>query len=320
MKKTYLLYLFLLISNISLSQQLPQFSQRMIDVLQYNPAYAGSKMNPELIMHYRNQWVGFENAPTTKSVSIHGKINRLMGLGAYIIGDAIGPSKTLSLNLSYAHHINFDAFALSFGLGGNFLRYGIDGREISIHEQNDNAVSLTSADNVWKPDRSFGTYIHGSSFYFGISAVQLLKSKIKIFMDENKEGLIPLSRHYYITAGYMHNILTIEIEPSFMFYKAPGSPSQLDFNLNVKFMDNYLTGISYRYDDSIIILLGARFFEKYKIAYSYDLVISPLRKHNSGSHEIILSYKLPNTKKYNRYKHEYQYDFNPKTKKWRERW
>jgi len=317
-----LIFLFAFFSGHIYSQQLPQFSQRMIDVMLYNPAYAGTKGHPVTIVHYRSQWLGFEKAPVTQSVSINGKINRIMGIGAYLMKDEIGPSKSLYINLCYSHHIDLNKVALVFGLGGTFIHYGIDGKQITIHEQNDNAVQLGVLDKVWKSDFSFGTYLYNDRFYFGISSQQLRKSKIKIFLDDDKQGIIPLSQHHYVTGGYFVTLLqNFQLEPSFLVGKVIGTPFQVDLNLNVQYMQKFLGGISYRLNDAIIILAGVKFMEKYKFAYSYDLVISNLRNYNSGSHEIIFTVDMPDiTNRKSRWHHEYKYDFNPKTNRWRERW
>ena len=83
----------------------------------------------------------------------------------------------------------------------------------------------------------------------------------------------------------------------------------------------FLLGASYRFKDAVVLVAGVRVKNRLKLAYSYDIVTSPLRTYNSGSHEIILSFIIPSKiGKWNRWKHEYRYDFDPKTNKWRERW
>ncbi|MCX6258029.1 MAG: type IX secretion system membrane protein PorP/SprF [Bacteroidia bacterium] len=304
------------------SQQLPQFSQRMVDVLLYNPAYAGTKGHPEAILHYRNQWLGFNNSPVTQSISIHGKINRIMGIGAFVMKDQTGPFSNFCMNLSYAHHIDLNKVALVMGIGGTFVRYSVDGSKMTIHEQGDNAIQLNMTDKVWNSDISFGTYLYNEHFYLGLSSLQLLQSKVKIFVNYNKDGLLPLSRHYYATGGYIFSFLqNYTAEPSFLISKTLGNPMELDLNMNVQYLQKFMTGISYRLKDAIIILLGAKINEKYKVAYSYDVVISNLKNYNSGSHELIFTISLPDiTNRRSRWHHEYKYDFNPKTNKWRERW
>ena len=108
---TFILLVFL---GIGLqAQQLAQYSERMIDMMQFNPAYAGVKGNPEIILHHLTQWQNWEGAPVTQSVSINKMINRVQGIGFELLKDEIGPAKTLDLQLTYAHHINLGPLKLS---------------------------------------------------------------------------------------------------------------------------------------------------------------------------------------------------------------
>ena len=322
MKNLIKILILLLIPEMISAQQIPQFSQRMIDIYQYNPACYGSKKNTEFLLHYRNQWNGFEGSPVTQTFSIQSRVNRLMGLGIVAMKDELGPQKTVGVKLAYAHHIEFSRFNLSFGLSGNILQYGIDGTSLTIQDPNDNSVSLAVADKDWRADASFGTFIYNDKFYFGFSILNLLGTTAKLFVNEGREGDIKLSRHFYFTTAYMFSpIRNFDFEPSVLWSFTKGSPMQLDMNVNVQYLHMFLLGASYRLKDAVVLVAGVRIKDRLKLAYSYDIVTSPLRTYNSGSHEIILSFIIPSKRgKWNRWRHEYRYDFDPKTNKWRERW
>ncbi|MEA3445421.1 MAG: type IX secretion system membrane protein PorP/SprF [Bacteroidota bacterium] len=322
MKKYFYIIIITLIPIIGWSQQTPQFSQRMIDVYQYNPAYTGSKLHTEFMWHNRNQWKGFEGAPKTSSFTFHTRLNRLMGLGVSFYKDEIGIQKTVGLKLAYAHHIEMDRFNLSFGLSGDILQYGIDGNSITIKETSDNAINLEVFDKKWRPDATFGIFLFSKSFYLGFSMLNMLGSTVKLFNEQGKDANIDLVRHYYVNAGFSFSpIRNFDFDPSILFVMARGTPMQIDLNMNVQYLSKLLVGVSYRVKDAIVIVAGVKIKDRLKMAYSYDIVTSPLRTYNSGSHEIILSFVIPGKRgKWNRWKHEYQFDYNPKTNKWRERW
>ncbi len=322
MKRFLKLLLILLIPEMISAQQIPQFSQRMIDIYQYNPACYGSKKYTEFLLHYRNQWNGFEGSPKTQTFSYQSRINRLMGIGIVAMKDALGPQKTVGIKLAYAHHIEFSSFNMSLGLSGDILQYGIDGASLTIQNPNDNSISLAVADKDWRPDASFGTFVYNEKFYFGFSILNLLGSTAKLFIDDGREGIINLARHFYFTGGYFFSpIRDFDFEPSVLWSFTKGSPMQLDINFNTQYKQMFLLGASYRLKDAIVLVAGIRIKNRLKLAYSYDIVTSSLRAYNSGSHEIILSFIIPSKRgKWNRWKHEYRYDFDPKTNKWRERW
>ncbi len=312
----------MLLPLASVSQQIPQFSQRMIDMYQYNPAYTGSKGYAEFLWHNRSQWKGFEGAPKTSAFTYHTRLNRLMGIGVSFYKDQLGIQKTVGLKLAYAHHIEMDRINLSFGLTGDILQYGIDGNLITIKEPNDNAVNQEVFDKKWRPDATFGTFLYNENFYFGFSMLNMLGSTVNLFNDQGQDANIKLVRHYYINTGFSFSpIRNFDFDPSLLWVMAKGTPMQLDLNLNVQYLSKLLFGFSYRVKDAMVIVAGVKIKDRLKMAYSYDIVTSPVRTYNSGSHEIIMSFIIPSKRgKWNRWNHEYQFDYNPKTNRWRERW
>ena len=65
MRNFLLLFLGALLAQVTLAQQLPQFSQyNTLDYL-FDPAIAGSRPLFEMHAAQRNQWVGIQDAPRT---------------------------------------------------------------------------------------------------------------------------------------------------------------------------------------------------------------------------------------------------------------
>ncbi len=317
-----LIITFVILPFASWSQQVPQFSQRMIDIYQYNPAYTGSRLYTEFIWHNRNQWKGFDGAPKTSSFTLHTRLNRLMGIGLTFYKDQIGIQKTVGMKIAYSHHIKMNSVNLAFGLSGDILQYGVDGNLITIKETSDNSINLETFDKKWRPDATFGTLLYNDNFYFGFSILNLLGSTIQLFNEQGQDANIGLVRHYYLNLGITFNpVSSFDFAPSVLMVMAKGTPIQLDMNLNVLYLSKILVGFSYRTKDAFVLLAGFKIKNRLKIAYSYDIVTSAMKTYNTGSHEIIMSFIIPSKDgKWNRWKHEYKYNFNPKTNKWRERW
>lgn len=297
MKKIIYTIAIISLSISAYTQQLPQISQRMNDVMIYNPAYVGVTENAEIMLHHRSQWVGFAGAPTTQFLSYNGKIKGNMGLGGYIVNDVTGPSRRVTFNANYAYHLEFDNFKLSLGIAATVMHYGLDGNNITIKDQNDASIQQGISDVAWKPDASFGAYIYSEKYFVGVSAMQLIGSKVKLY-NGDYEGEIPLVNHFYITSGYHIDLKEdLILTPSFMFNTTIGSPSQVDFNVKLDYMNKVLGGITYRYNDAVVLMGGVKIKEQFSIIYSYDIVTSNLRNFNSGSHEIVLLFSIFPTKK-----------------------
>ena len=319
---TLITLFFLLIATWLSAQQKPQFSQRSIDPYAYNPAVVGSKLYTEFMWHNRSQWKGFEGAPKSSMFTLQMRMNRLMGIGLSFFKDEIGPQKTVGFQATYSHHITMDRINLSFGLSGDVLQYGMDGNLLTIKEINDNAINQTVFDKQWRPDASFGSYLYNDNFFVGFSVQNLLGSTVEHFTDESELGQLDLVRHFYVNTGFTVSTMSgFDFDPSILWTMARGTPAQFDMNLNVQYLSKILMGFSYRIKDAMVVVAGVKLKERLKIAYSYDIVTSKIKTYNTGSHEIIMSFIIPSKDgQWNRWKHDYQYKFNPKTNKWRERW
>ncbi|MCA6475313.1 MAG: PorP/SprF family type IX secretion system membrane protein, partial [Chitinophagaceae bacterium] len=90
--------IFLLSETIH-AQQKPMYSQYMFNMLNINPAYAGSRGAMSAVALYRNQWLGFPGAPRTTTFSFDMPLqNRKVGLGVQFYDDRIGIERTTGFN------------------------------------------------------------------------------------------------------------------------------------------------------------------------------------------------------------------------------
>jgi len=297
MVRKIIIGLFLnIVAFLSIAQQYPQFSQRMLDEIVFNPAIIGTKSIDRIMLHHRSQWVGFDGAPMTQIISYDGYFMDNMGLGGFLMNDITGPTRRLSFNLGYAYQLKFEKVTLSIGLMGTVIQYGIDGNRVTLHESLDPSIYEGVSDRTWKPDVSLGTYIYNDDFFAGIAVIQLFTSRVHLFKNESFEAVIPLIQHFYLTSGYkFHLDEEFDLQPSMLISGTVGSPIQIDFNMKLDYQKKIFGGLTYRYDDALVILLGMKIKQRFMLAYSYDIVISQLRKTNSGSHEIILSFDLLKT-------------------------
>ena len=289
MKKIFfILFFFNLIT--CLAQQLPQLSLRSFDYTVFNPATNGTKPYSEVMLHHRSQWVGFTNAPSTQFLTYNGKINEIMGIGSYIMNDITGPTRRFAASVAYNYKAKFENLRLSIGLAAGIMQYGIDGNKISLYQHNDNIVAERISMKSICPNVDFGVLLYNDKFYTGISIMQLLANKIK-FNAENINTTINLTNHFYITSGYKIELnKEILLQPSFLVGGTIGTPLLIDFGLRTDFQEKITAGIGFRTNDAIVLLAGVKIKNQFTIAYSYDIVFSTLRKYNSGSHDIILSF------------------------------
>lgn len=293
MKKLFLiLAVVTAFSFIGKAQQLPMYSQYMMNGFLLNPAMAGSVEYTPIRLTARTQWTGISMAPKTFALSGHTLMNnKKVGLGGYVYSDDFGPATRTGLQGSFAYHLTVDRFnsRLSFGLSMSGYQYVLHEDELKLIDDFDPAISY-GKEVRFLPDATFGAYLYNSQYFVGLAATQLFEFKIDIgdgSTDENK-----MVRHAYFTAGYKFNASKdFEIEPSFLLKYAKNAPIQFDFNLKAYYQKNYWFGLSYRTQDAAIAMLGIK-VEQYYIGYAFDYSLTNIRKYNNGTHEIIIGINL----------------------------
>ena len=290
----------------TLGQQLPQFSQYMFNGLHINPGYAGYKGQPYLQSTYRSQWVNFPGAPKTLSITADFSANEgLMGFGASILTDQMGPARTSSGLLTYAYRIQTgDESFLGLGLSAGVSEYAIDGSMLNPNDFGDINIPEGKV-NLFTPNMNTGVFFHTPRFYAGLSAYNLIGKKS---LEKEDIALAYHQLHYYLTAGALLPISdNVQFKPSFLLRTAPEGLSNFDVNGMFLFMERLWLGASYRsnliiFSDELqndlskrnAVAMIAEIFatDNLRFGYAYDHNTNALSNSRNNSHEISVGYYI----------------------------
>ncbi len=273
------------------AQQDPMFTQYMFNQLAINPAYAGSREVLSIMMLGRQQWVGFDGAPTTATLTGHSPIIENMAGGASIIYDSFGPVNQTSLYIDYAYHLNInEGVKLSLGLNGGFTHYSIDYNSLQRTQSIDDAYPV-NVEQTLLPNFGFGAYLYGDHFYAGLSVPKIIENKYN--SDNETFGNGKEIRHYYAMAGFVYRVNDwIVIRPSIMSRLAQGAPFSIDGNINTVIHDKIWLGIMYRLKDSFGGIVQYQVTPQLKLGYAFDLNTNQLKSYHNGTHEVMINYEF----------------------------
>ncbi|MFH2144121.1 MAG: type IX secretion system membrane protein PorP/SprF [Bacteroidota bacterium] len=286
-----LIFVLVALVQISRSQQLPLYSQYMMNGFLLNPGITGSVDYIPVRLTVRQQWTGIDDAPSTQALSAHALMkNKQMGVGGYIFNDKFGPISSTGIQASYAYHLTLNQNTkLGLGLSISAFQFKLDEANLEAIDQSD--VVLTGAvESTFVPDANFGAYLYSENYFVGLSGTQLIQYKIKL--NDQLAGNNQIIRHYFLTGGYNFKISDeFDIQPSVLLKGTEKSPFQIDFNAKAIYKKNYWLGISYRSSESVIALLGIK-YDRYYIGYAFDYTFSTLRNYSTGSHEFMIGVDL----------------------------
>jgi type IX secretion system PorP/SprF family membrane protein len=290
--KTFLRISVFLWTISSISQQDAQYTQYMYNMNVLNPAYAGSKTGTlSASLLGRTQWVGIPGAPQTAVLSVHSPITNQMGLGVSILADKIGPINEQFLYADYSYTIPVGYYDnLAFGIKGGISLVNAKLSDLDLNEYGD-ANFLSNINNL-QPNIGFGVFYYSDIYYVGLSMPNLL-STTYLEKGDGFESTINKRNHVFLTGGYVFDLsYDWKFKPSIMSKIAMGAPISLDLSANFLFDDTFEVGTSYRWGDSVSLLLNAKVTDNIRVGYSYDFTTSELNKFNSGSHELIVLFDL----------------------------
>jgi type IX secretion system PorP/SprF family membrane protein len=288
----YLLGFFMSIGGILSvkGQQDAQFSQYMFNTMAFNPGYAGSADLLNASILYRAQWVGFEGAPQTQTLTANTALkNKSLAVGGSLYNDIIGPEQRFGFYGTFAYRILFRKSKLSFGVNAGFDIFQGKFSQLDLIDQNDQAF-INDVHGKFMPNVGFGIYYFSKKYYVGLSTPKLIQNTIYEAVDgtpTNGKQLIT----FYFTAGYVFNInRDVKFKPAVLFKFTKNAPAQLDVNLNFLFIEKFWAGVMYRYNSAWGILLQYQINDQLRFGYSLDLSTYELQIYNNGTHEFMLSY------------------------------
>src|SRR5690606_34792861 len=184
MEKVLLYFLFFLgvnflSLNISISQQLPLFSQYVFNTLHINPGYAGYKIDPFVQVTYRSQYIDFPGAPRTFSFSGDmASYDDRMGFGISFLSDQMGASRTNTGLLTYAYRIQTgDNSYLGLGISAGASEYMLDGSLLHPDDITDATIPSGTL-NMMTPNLNTGLFFHSDRFFSGFSIFNLVGKRI----------------------------------------------------------------------------------------------------------------------------------------------
>ena len=291
MVKISMMLSILFFTSEAISQQDPQYTQYMYNTMSVNPAYAGSRGHTTINALGRTQWVGFEGAPDTQTLSYDTPLGFTgLGLGINLVNDKIGPAHEtyLDANVSYTIRTSDEGnLALGLKLGGRVLN--IDWTKGRQYQAVDPATDIP-INNKFLPTIGAGVYYHTPSWYVGLSVPNFIRTD----HYDGKLGDVSVERlHFFLIGGVVFDLSdNIKFKPAALFKGVSGAPVSLDISANFLFNEKFRAGVAWRWDDSISALLGFQVSDGLHIGYAYDLTTSNYRNYNSGTHEVMLRYEI----------------------------
>jgi len=282
------------------AQQDPAFSQYMYNQIYLNPGYSGVDGYSNLAVLHRTQYAGYRSTnsldetgnPVTQLISISTPIFRInSGAGLYIVNDKLGPQNNLQVQATFAYHLAVGESKLTFGLNGGVYSQSINFDKYRPIDKDDPFI-LGGRQSQFRPDMGAGIYYRAEKYWGGIAVKHIIKSEFNFRADQFRNAL---ENTLYIDAGYKYEVnYDLVLRPTILV-KTDFNSYAIDLSVVSTYKDKFLSGLSYRQQESVTAILGYAFLEdnSLRLSYAFDLVIQGTDAKTLTSHEIMLNYLLP---------------------------
>lgn len=278
------------------AQQNSLFTQYMFNGLVINPAYTGSHESMTTTAASRSQWTGLKGAPQTQIASMHSplKLSR-SAAGALVMHDQVGVTNQYMVYGTYAYRIpvaNNAKIAVGGQAGVTYYQANLlDANIVTPNNQSD--PTFARSDTRFLPNLGIGAYYYSKRSYVGLSLPTLINNK----WNSQDANTARQKRHYFLSAGHVFDVgPNVKFKPNVLLRWEEGGPFQYDLNANVLFHEVVWVGVSYRMNDSVDGLLELVVNNQLNIGYSYGYPTSSLASAQSGTHEVVLNYRIKKNK------------------------
>lgn len=216
--------------------------------------------------------------------------------------ESMGLYKNMTLGAQIAYKQPLFKGMLSIGAQIGFIDQSFKGTEVYIpddddyHQSTDDAIPQQDIrGNAF--DLGLGIFYSHRWFWAGISATHLNSPSVKMNAESGQDGNernyeFQMGRTLYFMAGSnipVKNTL-FELMPS-LLVKSDFTNTTAEITARARYNKFLSFGVGYRWDDAVIATVAAE-IKNFYIGYSYDYAVTGIHTASSGSHEIIVGYRL----------------------------
>lgn len=328
--KKILWVILLMITASARAQYVPNNAQGFQFMPLYNPAFAGIENFNDLKLSYRYQWAGFgQYSPKFLNLSYQTRLiepldlaynslrlsvpaatspenlpparRMIHGLGGNLFHSEIGVLKSIGASVNYSIHYPLSEKArFAGGLSLVIENRKLDVSEVTVRDAADPLYNHLLGSSTSQTDMNLraGILLYSENYYLGATYLPVLYSVLEA-------SDLAMTEPFYlgsIQAGVaLHLNPDVILKPSILALVQMNKDFVIDYNAKAFFRENIWLGLTYRDIKSGVAIVGWNFDERLSASYSYEMSLGEFKQFNDGSHELVLSMRLNNFRKYSQY-------------------
>jgi type IX secretion system PorP/SprF family membrane protein len=266
--KILTIFLAILGTTLSHSQELPAFSYFMNNRLLYNPAAAGTHETQfTASLAVRPGWSG----TTGLFWADYRFIPQNMAAAVTVFQDRIGANINTHFMANYAYHLFLTKKSkLSLGLSAGAVSFSFGTSDITTVWDEGDQSYLKTIYTTTVPKFGFGAQFYSKNFFASLSTPDILMFGNVAFQRLNEGNFFQKKRNYVALAGYNFKLSDkYVLNPNILFLYHPISGSKVDANLQLKLLDYFWIGGTYSTSGNHNLMAGTQLSSRMRFGYAY---------------------------------------------------
>ncbi|MCX6191476.1 MAG: PorP/SprF family type IX secretion system membrane protein [Flavobacteriia bacterium] len=319
--------LAIILSSEVYSQQLPQYSQFLLNKALYNPAAMTINNQAEISLVGRWQMLGFGLEPKTVALIGQSKIQKKAKIifnpasrisqeivpidkkrkiklshfvGGQILTDNYGAFRSTDFSGNYALKIPINnRWKVSLGASLGLSNHSFIPSRAVVLNSIDPLIPYVSGDDAYDAfsqgklnqlsmNSAAGLALNSNNFFISLGARQIARDLLAL---GNSSPNFDRRMHWNLMAGYDFSIANgFNLQPAILIKKM--EPSKLSYEFSALATINYIfwAGVNYHLGVSTGLMVGMEISDELKIGYSMVFTTNKINYFSNGGHEIMISY------------------------------
>lgn len=310
-------------------QYVPNQGQRFQMLPMFNPAFSGVEPFGDFKMSYRHQWAGFGSQaprflnlsyntrlvhpldlsynalrPSSPDMLAEGQIpaarRMIHGIGGQLFHTQVGVIKSVGTSVNYSVHYPLGGKTrMVGGVSVLFENRKLDVGEVTVRDPDpyyDYLLTASTSQN--ELNVRAGVLVYGPRFYIGVSYLPVVHRALN-------SGELDMTQSFYRASAQAGWVLPVDadvtVKPSLLALVQTDNKVAIDYSVKGYFRQNIWLGLTYRDIKSGIAIIGWNFDHRLSASYAYEMSLGPFRQFNDGSHELVISLRVNNFRKYPQY-------------------
>jgi len=291
MKRIIAISSLVLLSVAGIAQQRTQSSFNYLNTYNFNKSYAGKEHCTEAFFQHKNQWVGIEDAPANSFIQAHTRLPLNFGIGLGVNNWSAGLLNQFDASLAIANHISIkDKVVVSPSVNVGYARFSLNADEAIAFDSDTYLDQNRTSTNSFYAD--LGLLVSYDALEVGVSIPRVITSDPEFDVADIDPTM---SVENYVNAHAAYNFEIKEdwdIKPMLVYRSIPENGQMLDIMAAATYGKKVGVALGYRTNSGLLASANYTIKDMFTIGYGYDVGGQQVAGLGSGSHEVLVGFKL----------------------------